>query len=280
MWKKRALCLLLVVLCGAFLAACQQETTYPTQARTGTDASQAQTASEPVTVGQDLYSEPAAAVNYDDGSYDPASEEGGGAEILTVAQNAMTAPPIIDSEYAGATPVRIDPIDKPTPTPLPKLTFSYTTYEATALHLKFDGPTGWMVDDSQPDSYTLTYPDPSMDVAPTVLIRVSPLSKNYSKAELTKELKGNLDTISTEFDSFDPSNTATRSFIDGNGVYAAYKGTRKDGVGVAGRIIVNCVDKNLYVLHVSYPRAMADTFAEGVYNKVRHTMTLVAAKNS
>ena len=52
----------------------------------------------------------------------------------------------------------------------------------------------------------------------------------------------------------------------------AYKGILKDGRGVAGRVIVNTVDKVLYILHVSYPRSMADNFAEGVYNKVRSTM--------
>ena len=84
-----------------------------------------------------------------------------------------------------------------------------------------------------------------------------------------------LDTIRGEggFSSFDPSSTATRTFIDGNGVYMAYKGTLKDsGEGVAGRVIVNTVDKVLYILHVSYPRSMADNFAESVYNKVRSTM--------
>ena len=281
MWKKRALCLLLVVLCGAVMAACQQQDPYPTTGRSdNTGSSSGQNIVEVPVVGQDLYSDSSATVDYDDGSYNPASEEGGGDEIVTVAQSAVTAPPIVDSQYAGATPVRIDPIDKPTPTPLPKLTFTYTTYEATALHLKFDGPAGWFVDDSQMDSYILTNPDPSMDYAAKAVIRVTPVSKNYSKTELTKELKGNLDTISTEFDSFDPSSTATRAFIDGNGVYAAYKGTRKDGIGVAGRVIVNCVNKNLYILHVSYPRALADTFAEGVYNKIRHTMALVAATSA
>jgi hypothetical protein len=37
---------------------------------------------------------------------------------------------------------------------------------------------------------------------------------------------------------------------------------------------VNTVNKVLYVLHVSYPRGLADTFADGVYNKIRHSMKL------
>ena len=66
-------------------------------------------------------------------------------------------------------------------------------------------------------------------------------------------------------------------FIADGGVYIAYKGTLNDvnETGVAGRIIVNTVNKTLYILHVSYPRGLADTYADGVYNKVRHSMKLV-----
>ena len=61
-------------------------------------------------------------------------------------------------QYAGASPVVIDPIDKPTPTPLPPITFAYQTYNATKLHLSFDAPAGWIVDDSASDTYILTQP--------------------------------------------------------------------------------------------------------------------------
>ena len=76
--------------------------------------------------------------------------------------------------------------------------------------------------------------------------------------------------------AFDPSNTAARYFINGNGVYLAYTGVQnnENETGVAGRIIVNTVNKTLYILHVSYPRGLANTFSENVYNKVRHSMKL------
>ena len=141
------------------------------------------------------------AVDFDDGTYDPASEEGGEWEPVdepeTVAANAAeTAAPTMQSEYAGATPVVIDPIDKPTPTPLPALNFTYVTYEANALHLTFEGPAGWVPDESEADTYRLTNPDPSMDYAATLTVRAIPVNKQYSKSDLTKEVKGMLDTLS------------------------------------------------------------------------------------
>ena len=271
MWKKRILCLVLV-LCALLLAACQQEKViYPTQGRPDTQQSAAQQApaAQPDTgSSQNVFP------NYDDGSYNPASEEGGDEEYIAIA-NPATPAPTVNNSYAGATPVVIDPIDKPTATPVPTLKFTYAQYAAEALHLSFEAPEGWTEDSSAADTYILTGSIKDLKYQPQIVIRSVPVNKNYTKNELTKEVKAALDTIRGEggFSSFDPSSTATRTFIDGNGVYMAYKGTLKDsGEGVAGRVIVNTVDKVLYILHVSYPRSMADNFAEGVYNKVRSTM--------
>ena len=184
----------------------------------------------------------------------------------------------MQSEYAGATPVKIDPVDKPTPTPLPTLTFSYANYTAPNLHLAFEGPQSWIEDNSAADYYSLTNPDPSMDYEAKIEIRTVAAGQDYTQKELIKEVKAQADAVrsSGNFKSFDPSDTAARFFIDGNGVYLAYKAVQNNDAetGVAGRIIVNTVNKTLYILHVSYPRGLADTFAEGVYNKVRHSMKL------
>ena len=275
MLKKKIVCLILVLCAALILTACgQQQETYPNQPRQDTGAAQQQAPVQEQVVAE----APAQQINFNDGSYDPASEEGGQSEQVIAETNAATAAPVMQSEYAGATPVKIDPVDKPTPTPLPKLTFSYNTYNASNLHLTFEGPAGWMVNDLAVDSYTLTNPDPSMDYEATVEIRTIAAGKDYTQKELIKEVKAQADTLRStgNFQSFDASDTAARFFIDGNGVYLAYKGVLNDGqeTGVAGRIIVNTVNKTLYVLHVSYPRGLADTFADGVYNKVRHSMKL------
>ena len=272
MLKKRMLCLLLVLCAALLLTACgQQQETSPNQPRQDGGTSQAQQAPAQEAPANQT-------VDYDTGTYDPTSEEGGGSELVYSAP-AVTPALFMTSEYAGATPVKIDPVDKPTPTPLPKLTFSYASYTAANLRLAFDGPAGWIPEETGADTYTLTNPDPSMDYEAKVVIRAVNVGKNYSQAELKKEVKAQADTLkgTGSFKSFDPSDTAARFFIDGNGVYIAYKAylNNEEETGVAGRIIVNTVNNTLYILHVSYPRALADTFADGVYNKVRHSMKLV-----
>lgn len=284
MLKKKTICLALVLCCALVLTACAQQATYPNQPKQDS-ASQSSTEQQPVTGQEDMSAAseaaPAQQINFNDGSYNPASEEGGQSEqIGNTAQNApaVTNAPMMQSEFAGATPVKIDPVDKPTPTPLPKITFSYTTYNAPNLHLTFEGPAGWIADDLAADTYILTNPDPSMDYEAKAEIRTIAAGKDYTQKELVKEAKAQAEALqgTGSFQSFSTSDTATRTFINGNGVYIAYKGTLNDGqeTGVAGRIIVNTVNKVLYVLHVSYPRGLADTFADGVYNKIRHSMKL------
>lgn len=274
MWKKRALCLVLVLCAALAMTACQKKETFPTTAQpTAIPTSEPQDQQNifgDTPVPQDI--------DFDDGTYDPTQEEGGGEELVPDPQAGSsyeTPAPTMQSEYAGATPVPIDPIDKPTATPLPPLSFTYSKYEAPALHLEFEGPAGWLTDDSQPDTYTITNPDPGMDYAAFLSIRTVPVSKSYNKSELIKEVKGTLDTLGGEdFVKFERSNTAGRKFMNVDGIYANYSGTKTDGTKVAGRVIISCVNKTLYVLHVSYPQGYTKTYVENVYDKFRHTVKM------
>ncbi len=280
--KKRLLAVLLA-LCCVVLCACQAKETFPTAGEIGQVNSQTvnQTVNsmqteETVAEAQEIFTGAVVgSIDYDDGSYDPTSEEGGSGEPVDDAAAIPTVAPTFQSEYAGATPVVIDPIDKPTPTPLPKLTFAFATYEASALHMTFEAPTGWIEDASQPDAFTLINPDQTMDYPAQLTIREVPVNRAYSESELTKEIKGALDTLKSDsFRSFSPSNTATRTFMNSKGVYANYSGRNNDGVEVAGRIIASCVDKTLYILHVSYPKGYTETYVENLFHKFVRTVKM------
>lgn len=220
-------------------------------------------------------------IDFDDGSYDPMSEEeyGDSLNFDDVQGSLSTQPteaPTVRSEYAGATPVIIDPIDKPTPTPVPPITFTYQVYEASRLRLTFEGPAGWIVDDTANDTFTLRNPDPSVDYAADLVIRMASVSSNMNESDLTREVKGMLDTIkSQDLKSFSPSNTAKRDLLGESGVYANYTATLPDGTEIAGRVHAVCVNKTLYTVHVSYPRAYTNTYVDGVYTKLRHTLEFV-----
>ena len=280
--KKRIVCLVLVLCAALVMTACQQKETFPT-----TPQQQIEQVTAVPQDMQNIFGEtaiPPVGDDFDTNGYNPAQEEGGDEEE-TISQadvpNEVTAAPTMQSEYAGATPVLIDPIDKPTPTPLPALTFTYAKYEATALGLSFEAPEGWLPDDSQPDTYTLTNPDPSMDYAATLSIRMVPVSKNYNKNELIKEVKNTLDTLgSSGFKKFERSNTAGRKFMNSDAIYANYTGTLTDGTKVAGRLIIACTNKTLYILHVSYPQGYTKTYVDNVYDKFRHSVKTLTTKTT
>ena len=248
---------------------------------------------------------PSGTINFDDPSYNPENEENGqDEEILPNTGNpAVTPAPTINSIYPGATPMIIDPVDKPTPTPVPKIEFKdsdYTTYEAAELHLSFQGPIGWSLEGPtswEPggdmlDTYTLTNLDLSLDYAAQIRIRVVPVNKQYSKSELDKEVKAVRDAIRSElgFSKFDNYNVAGYNFIklkdekstaeapkykfiDNKGRYTRFKGTLKEsGAKVGGRVIVNCYNKKLYILVATYPGGDLQETFEDVYRKVRDTL--------
>ena len=285
MWKKRILCLVLVLCSILVLSSCQKKETFMTldQQQQQQQQQQPQQTAAQSSDAQNLFGETAlpqqnTIEDWDSVDYNPASEKGGDEEFLETLSNIVdvqTPAPTMKSEYAGATPVLVDPIDKPTPTPLPPLTFNYQKYDASALHLTFEAPAGWVIDESMPDTYILTNPMPDVDYAAQLSIQLVPVDKNRNKNELIKEVKSRLDELGGTFLKYERSQTAGRKFMNTDGVYANYKATTLDGAKIAGRMIIACANKTLYILHVSYPQGYTETYVNYVYDKFRHTVKTI-----
>lgn len=289
--KKQTRCLALVLVClmAVLLTGCQENTTYQ-MATPVTQRPQAEVTSVPADE-QDTADE---AIDYE--SYDPASEEGIGDDLdasgsaagqvtdlsalLDMDMNATvynepTEVPAISSVYAGATPVVIDPIDKPTPTPAPALTFAeFVVYDATKLGISFNAPVGWEVDDVEQSTYLLTNPDRSVDYQATLRVSAYTVNTEYSQSELSKEVRNQLSTLRSGMESFSGTNTATRSLLDKTGVYADFSGKTKDGKEIGGRVHAVCVSKKLYILEMTYPKVYTETYKDTVYRQFRHTVKI------
>ena len=225
--------------------------------------------------------------------YDPASEEddytGDAASTpeeiqlptLVTPPPTNTPIPVISGQYSGATPVVIDPIDKPTPTPLPALSFTYQTYTASNLNLTFEGPAGWVVDTSEANSYTLQSPDWATGYAATLVIRANSTSIEYTTDSLTTEVKSMLTNLrNANYPKFSPSNTATRKglFLGATGVYANYTATLDGNLQIAGRIAAVYKNNVLYTVHLTYPAGYTDTYKTNVYDKLRDTLKIITAQ--
>ena len=57
-------------------------------------------------------------------------------------------------------------------------------------------------------------------------------------------------------------------------MYANYTGTLNDGRQVAGRVHAVCVDKVLYTIHITAPKAQWNDYKEKVYDHLKDTLTI------
>lgn len=177
--------------------------------------------------------------------------------------------------YAGSSPIPLDPVDAPSPTPRTAITFTYVPYTVASLGLTFDGPAGWVPDESVSEMYTLTEPEQQIKDGQLGIVNIYaiPVNSNYSEANLTTEIKQRLSTIgSTNFVDWNPSLTATRYLMGGKGVYANYSGTLANGVQVGGRVHATCIDNVLYCVQITYPLSFKDDYLN-IFAKVRETIT-------
>lgn len=193
-------------------------------------------------------------------------------EVPQPVQGFQSMLPVISSQYAGATPVVIDPIDKPTATPVPPLSFSYQVYDATKLHLSFEGPSGWTVSDTEDNVFVITNPDTSMDFGASLTIRTAPTATVYGETELKNEVNAMLNSLNAYFAKFSPSRVDSRKVQDWTGMYANYTAVMSDGVKVAGRVHAWSHEKTVYVLLLAYPEAYTRTYIDNVYDKFIHSL--------
>lgn len=179
--------------------------------------------------------------------------------------------------YAGSTPIPLNPIDMPSPTPRPDLTFTYSQYTASTVGITFEGPINWQADESQSSLFILTEPASQMKDGQQAVITISaePIGSNYDQRDLEKHVQQRLDTIGgLQFEDFKPSYTATRHMMGSTGVYANYSGRLTTGVEVGGRIQYACIDGVLYGLEIAFPQGFRDDFID-VFGQVRTSMSRI-----
>ena len=179
--------------------------------------------------------------------------------------------------YAGSTPIPLNPVDMPTPTPKPDLSFTYARYIASTVGITFEGPANWQVNESQSGVFILSEPTNQVKDGQQCIITISaePIGSDYKQKELETHVQHRLDTIGgAKFSSFKPSYTATRHMLGSTGVYANYSGTLADGTPVGGRIQYVSVGRVLYGLEIVFPEGFRGDFID-VFGEVRGSMSFI-----
>ena len=267
---KKMLVALAMLMCLCLLAACSSETLrfeVKTQPNGGTTTGT--TGNNNVLVDGD-YMDPLAEEDlFDDTSWME--------ELPTAPVATPTPAPTIRGEYAGATPVPLDPIDKPTPTPVPPLAaFTYRGYDATKLGLSFEAPAGWDLNTDDPAYFVLTNPAKNVSYKAEIVIHAEKVASQYGETEMKNVVKSMLNAIgaNAQVVEFSPSDTASRTLLDAKGVYANYTATLSNGATIRGRVHVTCVERVLYTVHISAPADYWNDYKENVYDHLRDTMRI------
>lgn len=196
--------------------------------------------------------------------YDPISEEDEGTKYL---------PGAVYDEYGnqvnvGASPIPIDPIDMPTPTPRPSLTFQYGAVYADKLGIAFEAPAGWHVDAADSNMVVLTDPNMYDGINATMTIRMQNVSSQYVLSDVKEEIRAMLKEIGQyNYTTWETTTIADRTLMGKPGYYANYRGELYDGTVVRGRVMVALLGGNrIITVHMKAP----GWFNESYMNVVSH----------
>ncbi len=204
---------------------------------------------------------------------DPSAEEDVNPEYVDELTESAEAAAV--SQYAGATPILLDPIDLPTPTPQPPMVFTYQTYTATNLGLSFESVAGYDVDQSQPDSYILTEPAAQQkdNYSVQISLIMTTVPGTYKAADIRADLRTKMDDLGKlNYQQWQPSEPAQRTLLDASGYYANYRGVRTDGTIIRGRVHMALLPNNrLLTLHITNPAAYNTDYIS-VFTQIRNTL--------
>lgn len=234
--KKQMLLLMVVVLAACLLCGCAA----PEQPKETPTVSQQDPLSIP----------PPTAVP----EYDPLAEEDGDTYVPGQVYDEYG-----NSLYAGATPIPLDPIDMPTPTPRPTLAFSYSEIKLDNLGIKFDAPQGWYM--GTPDNNTVVLMDPNTydNVQATLTVSITPVESSYKLANVKDSLNDKLEELSRSCTEWKVYQADSRTLMGKDGYYNNYRGVMVDGNVVRGRVMIALLDNNRIIT--------VDLCAPGWYNE-------------
>lgn len=261
---KKALLLFSLALTVILVAGCAANESYP---EAGTVSQQA----DPMTVNT-ATDAPARPENSLPEGYDPASEEDGGSGYVPGAAYDTLGNQI----YAGATPIPLNPIDMPTPTPRPPLTFTYGDAVANNLKLSFQAPVGWQMDTSAADTLILQDPNAYDNVNAVMTVKITSVPSAYKLADTKTEVRNMLKEIGQyNYAEWTTTELAARTLLKKDGYYANYRGVYYDGTIVRGRVMVALLDGNrIITLHMSCPAGYNEAYM-GVVAHFRDTLKQV-----
>lgn len=178
-----------------------------------------------------------------------------------------------------ATPVAVDPIDKPTPTPAPTPDYMYDTYTSSSMGISFSIPYSWLLNPSTNQETTLQFVEPKSEMMEPdgyqtrLTIERFSASLNQTAADARTRLESVLTELEGMFTTFKANDIATASIGGASGYYCYYRATYNDGTkeySMRGRVAVVAHDKELIQIRLTTPSNWF-SYYNHVYRQLRAT---------
>ena len=178
-----------------------------------------------------------------------------------------------------ATPVAVDPIDKPTPTPAPTPNYMYDTYTSDSMGISFSIPYSWLLNPSTNQDTTLQFVEPKSEMMEPdgyqtrLTIERFSAGLNQTAADARTRLESVLTELEGMFTTFKANDIATASIGGASGYYCYYRATYNDGTkeySMRGRVAVVAHDKELIQIRLTTPSNWV-SYYNHVYRQLRAT---------
>ncbi len=178
-----------------------------------------------------------------------------------------------------ATPVAVDPIDKPTPTPAPTPDYMYDTYTSSSMGISFSIPYSWLLNPSTNQDTTLQFVEPKSEMMEPdgyqtrLTIERFSAGLNQTSADARTRLESVLTELEGMFTTFKANDIATASIGGASGYYCYYRATYNDGTkeySMRGRVAVVAHDKELIQIRLTTPSNWF-SYYNHVYRQLRAT---------
>ena len=180
----------------------------------------------------------------------------------------------------SATPIPVDPIDKPTDTPMPTPNYAYKAYASDSLNISFSIPYTWLLNPNTNQTTTLQFVEPKSEMMEPdgYQTRLTIEKVNTGLTQTADDARERLETTLSQmegtFTSFTSYPIASRSIGDAKGSYCYYKAEYNDGTKtylMRGRIIVVAYEKALYQVRITAPQNWY-SYYEHVFRNVCNTL--------
>ena len=179
----------------------------------------------------------------------------------------------------AATPVAVDPIDKPTPTPMPEPNYWYEMYENEQMGISFSIPGSWLLNPNTNQDTTIQFVEPKDErmekdgYQTRLTVEKVNMGLSQTASDAKDRLESTLAQLESTFTSFTPGQPASTTIGKAKGYYCYYKAEYNNGSKnyvMNGRIIIVAEGKALYQVRITTPQTWY-SYYENVFRKVRNS---------